>query len=90
MSVGLVYSTQLVVRRAGMWPSSRSAEKPANAAVTSPAANHVHFTVQNPTAHAIAWSKEAVFNMILAIDVTVYTWRHQRTIRLFERPPSNR
>ena len=34
------------VRRAGMWPSSRSAEKPANKPVTSLAGNHVHFNVR--------------------------------------------
>ena len=38
------------VRRAGMLPLSRSAEKPANTPVTSLVANHVHFNVQNPTA----------------------------------------
>ena len=45
----IFYKTQLVVRRAGMWPSSRSAEKPASTPVTSLAANHVNFNVQNPT-----------------------------------------
>ena len=50
--------SRFVVRRAGMWPSSRSAEKPANTPVTSLAANRVHFDVQNPTADSIAWSRE--------------------------------
>ena len=59
---GYFYNTQLVVRRAGMWPSSRSAEKPANTPVTSVAADHVHFDVQNPTAYSIAWSREASVN----------------------------
>ena len=35
-------NSQLVVRCTGMWPSLRSAEKPANTPVTSLAANHVH------------------------------------------------
>ena len=39
---GYFYNTQLVIRRVGM--SSRSAEKPANAPVTSLVANHVHRT----------------------------------------------
>ena len=73
---GYFYNTQLVVRRAGLWPSSRSAEKSANTPVTSLAANHVHFDVQNPTADSIAWSREASLNTIPAIDVTIYTWRH--------------
>ena len=48
------------VRRAGMWPSSRSANKPANTPVTLPAANHVNFNLQNPTADSIAWLREAI------------------------------
>ena len=43
-----LYNTQLVLRRPGMWRSSRSTEKPANTSVTSLAANHGHFNVQNP------------------------------------------
>ena len=54
-----------------MWPSSISAEKPANMPVTSLAANHVHFNVQNPTAHSTAWSREASLNTIPAIDGTI-------------------
>ena len=57
----LFLNTKLDVRRAGMWPSSRSAVKPANMPVTSPAANHVHFDVQNPTADSTAWSREKPF-----------------------------
>ena len=57
----LFLNTKLDVRRAGMWPSSRSAVKPANTPVTSPAANHVHFYVQNPTADSTAWSREKPF-----------------------------
>ena len=55
---------QLVVRRAGMRPSSRSAEKLANMPVMSLAANHVHFNVQNPTVDSTAWSKESSLNTI--------------------------
>ena len=69
----IFYNTQLVVRRAGMWPSSRSAEKPASTPVTSLAANHVNFNVQNPTADSTARSRGTSLNTIPAIDVTKYT-----------------
>ena len=61
---------QLVVCRAGMWLSSRYA------IVTSLAANHVHFNVDNPTVDSTALSREASLNTIPAIDVTIYTSRH--------------
>ena len=86
----IYHNTQLVVRCAGMWPSLRSAEKPANMPVASLAANHSHFNVQNPTADSIAWSREASLNTIPAIDVTIYTSRHQRITGHFLRPPSDR
>ena len=43
-----------------MWPSSRSAEKPANTPVMSLAANHVHFNVKNPMADSTEWSRDAI------------------------------
>ena len=49
-------NTQLVVRHAGVWPSSlirREAGHRALSPVTSLATNHVHFDVQNPTAYSI-------------------------------------
>ena len=67
------YNTQLVVHRAGMWPSSKSAEKPANTPVMSLVANHVNFDVENPTAYSTEW--EASVNTIPAIDITIYTSR---------------
>ena len=52
------------------------ADPPANTPVTLPVANHDHFNVQNPTADSTAWSREAILNTILAIDITKYTLRH--------------
>ena len=66
----IIFITHLVVRRAGMWPSSRSAEKPANTSVASLAAYHFNFYVKNPTAYSTTWSREASLNTIPAIDVT--------------------
>ena len=66
----VIFNTQLVVRRAGMWSSSKSAVKPANTPVTSLAANNVHYNVQNPAVDSTAWSREASLNTIPAINVT--------------------
>ena len=70
---GYFYNMQLVVRRARMWPSSRSVKTPANTTVTSLAANHVRFNAQNPMADSTAFSTEAILNTIPAINVTKYT-----------------
>ena len=65
----IYHNTQLVVRRAGIWPSSRSAEKPANTPVASLAANHVHFNVQNPRVNSFSMFKGRQFE---------YDSRHRR------------
>ena len=72
-----------------MWPSSRSAEKPANMHVTSLAANHVHFNVQNLTVDSTAWSREPIlirFSDQRAIDsdnaITKDRPRLKRTTKL--------
>ena len=60
------------------WPlaSALRSREAGQYAVTSLAANHVHFNVQNPTADSTVWSREASFNTIPSIDITKYTWRH--------------
>ena len=60
-----------IARRAGIWLSSRSAEKAADIPVTSLVSNHVH-NIQNPTAESTSWPREDILNTIPTIDVTIY------------------
>ena len=77
MLSGYFYNTQLVVRRAGMWPSLPiHREAGQHGCDVSGGKNHIHFNVQNPTADSTARSREDILNTIAAIDVTKYTWRH--------------
>ena len=42
----------------------------ANTLMTSLAAKHIHFSVQNPTEYSTAWSREASLNTIMPIMPT--------------------
>ena len=68
-----------VVRRAGMLPLSRFAEKPANTPVTSLAANHVHFNVQNPTADLGRVRLVTIGNRFTnPVSDSLFDWRNRK------------